>query len=468
VLQVSRNLADTDEILDLADMTDSAPASIIAPSWDILIIGGGVIGSAIAYFLAAAEGERLVLPPEEERLGLSPEGERLVLPPEGERLVLPAGGAPNPPAPSSRGRPLRIAVVEKDPTYERSSTALSVGGVRQQFSTPENLLLSRFTAQFVRRAPELLAVDGERPDLGFVEAGYLFLATEAGLPILHRNHALQRELGAEVAVLSPEELQEAFPWMEVGDLAAGSLGLRGEGWLDPHSLLQAFRGKARALGVTYLAEEVVGMRARNHRVESVTLASGGTFPVGMVVNAAGPRADEVAQMAGIRDLPVRPRKRFVYRIHCRESLPGCPLVVDPSGVYFRPEGEGFLCGVSPPPERDQDTLDLQMDYALFHDLVWPALAQRVPAFEAVKLGHSWAGHYAVNTRDRNAILGPHPELPNFCLANGFSGHGLQHAPGVGRALSELILYGEYRSLDLSRFGFERFASGELILEENVV
>lgn len=414
-------------------MTSPPLDSVRSPSWDVLVIGGGVIGSAIAYFLAAAEAERL-----------------------------------GPGVGGGRGRPLRIAVVERDPTFATSSTALSVGGIRQQFSTKENILLSGFSAEFFRRAPELLAVDGEKPDLSFVEVGYLLLATEAGLPVLHRNHALQRELGAEVAILSPEELQGTFPWMEVEGLAAGSLGLRGEGWLDPHSLLQALKGKARALGVAFLADEVVGMRARNHRVESVTLASAGTFPVGLVVNAAGPRAAEVARMAGIHDLPVRPRKRFVYRIHCREALPGCPLVVDPSGVYFRPEGQGFLCGVSPPPEEDEDTLDLSMDYALFHEMVWPVLARRVPAFEAVKLGHSWAGHYAVNTQDRNAILGPHPDFPNFCLANGFSGHGLQHAPGVGMALSELILHGEYRTLNLDRFSFERFASGELIREENVV
>ncbi len=428
----AERVADRRGIRNLPHMTSSAFDSVRCPSWDVLIVGGGVIGSAVAYFLAAAEAQR---------------------------LEAGAGGG---------GRALRIAVVERDPTYASSSTALSVGGIRQQFSTRENILLSRFTAEFIRRAPELLSVDGEEPELGFVEAGYLFLATESGLPVLRRNHSLQRELGADVAILSPEEVQARFPWMEVGDLAAASLGLRGEGWLDPYSLLQALKGKARALGVTYLSDEVVGMRTRNHRVEAVTLASGDTLPVGLVVNAAGPRAPEVARMAGIRDLPVRPRKRIVYRIHCREALPGCPLVVDPSGVYFRPEGQDFLCGVSPPPHRDRDTLDLEMEYEHFHEVVWPVLADRVPAFEAVKLGHSWAGHYAINTVDQNAILGPHPELPNFCLANGFSGHGLQHAPGVGMAIAELILYGEYRTLDLARFSFERFANGELIREENVV
>jgi len=434
-------------------MTSPPLDSVRSPSWDVLIIGGGVIGSAIAYFLAAAEAERL-------GAGSGGGGS------DGAGSPIRASSAD--PRPALGGRPLRIAVVERDPTYATSSTALSVGGIRQQFSTKENILLSGFSAEFFRRAPELLAVDGEKPDLSFVEAGYLFLATEAGLPVLRRNHALQRELEAEVIILSPEEVVQRFPWMGAKDLAAGSLGLRGEGWLDPHSLLQALKRKAGALGVTFLTDEVVEMRARNHRIEAVILASGETFPVGLVVNAAGPRAAEVARMAGITDLPVRPRKRFVYRIHCREGLPGCPLVVDPSGVYFRPEGRDFLCGASPGPDQDHDTLDLEMEYALFHEVVWPALARRVPAFEAVKLGHSWAGHYALNTLDRNAILGPHPEFPNFCLANGFSGHGLQHAPGVGMALSELILYGEYRTLNLDRFSFERFARGELILEENVV
>lgn len=392
------------------------------PVFDVLIVGGGVVGSSVAYFLSS-----------------DPEG-----------------------------RKLRVGLVERDPTYARSSTALSVGGVRQQFSTPENIRLSLFSADFFRGAGAALAVEGQEPDLGFQEKGYLFLATASGLPILQRNHTVQTALGAEIQILSRGSLATRFPWMKVDDLACGSLGLRGEGWLDPHSLLHAFRKKALDQGVCMLRDTVVGVACTQGRVEAVDLAEGGRIPVGAVVNAAGPRAAVLATLAGIPDLPVRPRKRFVYRIQAAAELPGCPLVIDPSGVYFRPEGDGFLCGVSPPPDQDPDTLELEMDYHLFDDVVWPALAHRVPALDSLRLGTSWAGHYAFNTLDQNAILGPHPTLENFYFSNGFSGHGLQHSPGIGRAVSELILHGEYRTLDLTRFGFDRFARGALVREENVV
>jgi len=392
------------------------------PPYDILIAGGGVIGSSIAYFLSA-----------------QPEG-----------------------------RKLRICVVEPDPTFARSSTALSIGGIRQQFSTPENIRLSLFSAEFFRRAGETLAVQGEGPDLGFREEGYLFLATAAGLPVLEKNRARQVELGAEVEILDPGALRARFPWLQVSDLAGGSLGMRGEGWLDPYSLLLALKGKARDQGVSFVEDEVVGISSADGRVETVTLAGDGPVSVGWVVNAAGPRAADLALLAGIPHVPVRPRKRFVYGVQTSGDIPGCPLVIDPSGVYFRPEGKGFLCGVSPPTDRDPDTLDLEMEYELFYEEVWPVLARRVPAFDSLRLGASWAGHYAYNPLDQNAILGPHPERENFLFANGFSGHGLQHSPGIGRALSELILHGEYRTLDLSRFGFHRFAENALIREENVV
>jgi len=391
-------------------------------TFDVLVVGGGVVGSSAAFFLSA-----------------HPEA-----------------------------RDLRIGVVEPDPTYAHSSTALSVGGIRQQFSTPENIRLSLFTADFVRKAHEKLAVGGEAPHLGFVEAGYLFLATEAGVGVLEANLALETSLGAEVAILDREGLMTRFPWLEVSDLAAGSLGLRGEGWLDPYSLLQAFRKKAVSQGVEYIRDRVIGIDVEAGRVLGVLLEAGDRLRVETLVNAAGPRAREVAGMAGIPDLPVQPRKRFVYRVHCRNGPSQAPLTIDPTGVYFRPEGPDFLCGVSPEPDQDPDTLDLEMRYELFEEVVWPTLARRVPAFGTLKLGSSWAGHYAVNTLDQNAILGPHPLLPNFLFANGFSGHGLQHAPGIGRALSELVLYGGYRTIDLRRFGFQRLASGELIREEKVV
>lgn len=391
-------------------------------TFDVLVVGGGVVGSSVAYFLSA-----------------SPEG-----------------------------KGLRVGVVEPDPTYATASTGLSVGGIRHQFSTPENILLSLFASEFIRSAPLLLDVEGEAPALDFVEAGYLFLATEAGLEVLSRNHHIQTSLGAEVRMLSQSELPLRFPWLESSDLAAGSLGLRGEGWVDPYSLLQAFRKKARVQGVEFIRDRVVGVEVGRGGVERIRLESGQEVAVGTLVNAAGPRAREVASMAGIPDLPVFPRKRFVYRFHCPEGPRDAPLTIDPTGVYFRPEGHDFLCGSSPPLHQDPDTLDLDMEYDLFQEVVWPTLAHRVPAFDRVKLGHSWAGHYAVNTLDRNAIVGPHPGTPNFLFANGFSGHGLQQSPGVGRAVAEWVLHGEYRTIDLRRFGYSRICQGEVIQEENVV
>jgi glycine/D-amino acid oxidase-like deaminating enzyme len=395
---------------------------MIKESWDVLIAGGGVIGSSVAYFLSAH--------------------------------------------PEAGGR--RILVVERDPTYQRSSTALSVGGVRQQFSTPENIQLSLFSADFFRGAHEALAVGPDKPDLGFRETGYLFLCTSAGEPILRRLRDRQVALGAGIEMLTRQELGARFPWMDVSDLSCGSFGVQGEGWLDPFSLLQGFKAKAKALGVTFVQDEVLGFESAGDRIQEVRLSEHRAQAVGSVVNASGPAAGELALLAGIPDLPVRPKKRFVYNVRIRGELPGCPMVIDPSGVYFRPEGDGFLCGVSPPPNQDPDTLDLEMDYELFYDVVWPTLAKRVPAFDSLRLETSWAGHYAYNPHDQNAILGPHPRLRNFFFANGFSGHGLQHSPGIGRALSELLLFGEYRTLDLSRFGFQRFAEGSFIREENVV
>lgn len=392
----------------------------MSDSYDVVVAGGAVTGSSAAYWLKAGAG-----------------------------------------------RELKVLVVEKDPTYQLCATTRSAGSIRQQFSTPENIAISLFGIEFLRNVDDYLGVDGEVPALGLKEAGYLFLASEAGKPVLARNHRLQLDMGADNILLTPDALQERYPWLNVEDLAAGCLGLSMEGWLDPQQLLQGFRRKARALGAEYRQDEVVGVERDGGRVTAVALKQGGRVACGALVNAAGLFGHEIAAMAGI-DLPVRPKKRCVFVLDVREPLPKCPLVIDMTGAYVRPEGAYFICGIQPEEANDPDTRDTEVDHALFEERLWPILAHRIPALEAVKVVNAWAGHYDYNLFDQNAILGPHPELANFHFANGFSGHGLQQSPAVGRALAELLTEGRYVTLDLSRFGFERIAAGQPIIEENVV
>ena len=365
----------------------------------------------------------------------------------------------------------RIVVVDRDPTYRTSSTTLSAASIRLQFSTELNIEISRFGIELIKHLDAWLGVEGDAPlSVDFVEGGYLFLASEAGRPILEHNHAIQRAHGASVVLLAPDRLRARFPWMATDDLAGGSLGLADEGWFDAYALLQAFRRKARSLGVEYVTGEVVGLDLERggERLAGVRLADGHAIGADWVVNAAGPRGGSIAAMAGV-ELPVRPRKRFVYHFDCRTPVQGAPLTIDTNGVYFRPEGPAFIAGYSPREgEPDPDTLDLDFDRRPFEEVVWPSLAHRVPAFEAIRLLDGWAGHYEVNTLDHNAILGPHPAIANLLFANGFSGHGLQQAPAVGRGLAEWIATGRYETLDFSPLGYDRVLRNEPVRELNVV
>ena len=388
--------------------------------FDVVIVGGAVVGSAAAYFLAQQRD---------------------------------FGGT--------------VLVLERDPSYRDCATTRSLASIRHQFSTAENVRMSMFGTAFIRSAGDRLAVDGVSPELAFNEAGYLFLATEAGRATLQSNHRMQRRESADVMLLSPAEINTRFPWLRHTDLAAASLGLSGEGWIDAHALMHGLRRKAMALGAAVRQGHVVDVVVAQGRVSGVVLQDGTQVDCGWLINAAGTGATALAQRAGLA-LPVQSRKRCVYHFTSPAQLPKCPLVIDPTGLYFRPEGRGFLCGIAPPADEDPECHDFELPAHDFEERLWPLLAQRVPAFEAARLHSAWAGHYDLNVLDHNLILGPHPALPNLLFANGFSGHGVQHAPAVGRALSELVTWGAFRSLDLSALGWRRVLENQPLLELNVV
>ncbi|MBL8908534.1 MAG: FAD-binding oxidoreductase [Rhizobiales bacterium] len=387
--------------------------------FDIVIVGGGVVGSATAYYL------------------------------------------------KKQGFRGSVAIIERDTTYGYSCTARSAGGLRQQFSTPENIALSLFGLSLIRNLEKEF---GAGADVGFREQGYLILASGEGVRVLEQNHRIQTANGADNILLDAKGLKETFPWMETDGLVLGCFGRSGEGWLDPYSLMTLLRKGAVALGATVIAGEVSGISIAGERVESVTLATGESISCGILVNAAGAGAGALARLAGI-ELPVGPRKRYVYVLDCpaaTEELHKAPLSVDPSGIWFRPEGSHFITGLSPEEHDEPPDLDWEVDYNWFEERIWPGLAQRVPQFEAIKVINAWVGHYDYNALDQNAVIGAHPRIRNFCFGNGFSGHGLQQGPGVGNALAELIIHGGFKTNDFTCFGYERIAEGRPLFEQNVI
>jgi glycine/D-amino acid oxidase-like deaminating enzyme len=389
--------------------------------YDVIIIGGAVTGSSVAYHLAADPG---------------------------------FGG--------------RVLVLEKDPSYRFCASALSAASIRQQFSSAVNIRISLHGIEFLRRVGQHLAVDGEAPFIGLREDGYLFLASPEGADVLRQNQALQSSLGADILLLEPDALLRQFPWLCVDSLAAGCWGRSGEGWFDGYALMQAFRRKAISLGVQYRAAEVARVVVSDSRACGVELADGSRLACGTVVNAAGADGARIARSAGV-DIPVHNKKRMIFTFRAEDRIANCPLLIDTNGCYVRPEGEGFLCGSAPAPDQDPDADgDFSVDWSLFEGLIWPALAARVPAFERIRAGRAWAGHYDMCSWDHNVLLGPAPGVSGLLLANGFSGHGLQQSPAVGRGLAELIVHGKFRSLDLSELAPGRLHTGRKVLERNVV
>ncbi|MET3790958.1 NAD(P)/FAD-dependent oxidoreductase [Aquamicrobium terrae] len=386
--------------------------------YDIVIIGGAIMGASLAYYLR------------------------------------------------KEGFAGSIALIERDPQFTHSATTLSAASIRQQFSIAENIRLSRFTLDLFRRLKEEF---GDEADIGFREGGYLILASEEGLPVLKANHDVQLAEGADIALEDAEALMRRFPWLSSEGIAAGAYGVSGEGWFDAHAYLSLFRKALRGMKVDFVTASVAAIERQDDEVTSVTLDTGERLEAGIVVNAAGPNAGKVAALAGI-ELPVEPRKRNVFVFEARERYGDMPLLVDPSGIYVRPEGSVYITGGAEDEAGEQaaDPADFEPDWGLFENEIWPVLATRIPAFEAIKMTRAWVGHYDYNVLDQNAVIGPHPQVANFIFANGFSGHGLQQAPAVGKALAELIVHGAYRTLDCSVFSYRRIAEGRPFRELNVI
>lgn len=383
----------------------------------IVIVGGGVIGAATACFLA-------------------------------------------------RDHDVAATVLERDPTYARASSALSASSIRQQFSQPINIALSRESFAFYRRVGTELSVGSDAPDIGLVERGYLYLADAQAEAGLRANHELQREHGVEVALLDPPALRDRFPWLATDGVALGSLGLAGEGWFDGWSVLHAFRRKAIACGARFVRAETTGLLAAGQHVHGVQTSDGGRIEADIVLVAAGAWSAPLLATLGV-DLPVRARKRDVFVVETPAVLADCPLLIDTSGVWFKPEfgGRRFITG-APPRGEDRDDLPLDaIDHGLFDEVIWPALAARVPAFEALRTTSAWAGYYEMNTVDHNGLVGPPPGWRGLHVACGFSGHGMQHAPAVGRGIASVLATGAWHGVDLAPLSPGR---REPLLERNVI
>jgi glycine/D-amino acid oxidase-like deaminating enzyme len=388
-----------------------------AEHYDIVILGGGIMGCSTAYSLMQAEAN------------------------------------------------LRLAVVERDPTYARASTTLSMSNARIQFSLKENIQISQYALRALKNFETEMQVDDERPKIYFRQEGNLFLVDANGQEAARRAFELQKQLGCNVEWWSPQEIKQRYPLYETENLVGGTYG-PDDGHFDAYAALMAYKKKARSLGAEFVTGELAAVKTTGGRVSAVELGGGKRLKTAVAVNCAGAWAAEVAATAGVR-LPVVPVKRQVFALDTAVKPEGpLPLTVLPSGLYFRTETGGLiLLGKSMP--EDPQGINFTWDDKRFMEILWPELAELVPAFDRLRLVRGWAGLYAVNTLDGNAILGEWPELKGFYLANGFSGHGLQQAPAVGRYLAETILKLPV-TLDLAIFSPARIIENRPLSEGGLV
>lgn len=372
---------------------------------DVVIIGGGIIGLSIAYHLGQRKAGKIVL-------------------------------------------------LEKGQLGE-GSTSRCVGGIRIQFSTEINILFSLESMKIFDRFEEEFGVNPE-----FKRIGYLFLATtDQDVKVFQQNLILQKQFGIPVEWLHPDEIRRRFPYLKMDDILGGTFS-PSDGYAGPSEVLSGFAGGAKRKGVKiYEGVEAKEILVDKGRVTGVR-TTGGEISSPVVVNAGGPYASLVAEMAGLR-IPVKPLRRQVFvtaPFHLIDQA--IPLTIDfHRGWYFRPEVDGFL--LSGPLDREP-SFNTNTDYEAMVEASENAI-YRVPALEKAQIARGWAGLYEISP-DNHAILGKVPGLEGFILANGFSGHGFQHSPAVGKVISELILEGKAKTIDISSLSIDRFERGELILE----
>ncbi len=400
-------------------------ATPLKTAYDIVIIGGAIMGSSTAWFLTDN--------------------------------------------PDFKGS---ILVIEKDPSYEKAGTTLSNSCIRQQFSTELNVRISQFGAEFYKNLRKYMGGDERVPQLSIRNFGYFYLAdTQSFADVLRENQKVQHAAGAATQLMTPQEIQHNYPFYNTDDLVLGSINRVDEGYFDGSTMFDWWKRSARERGAEYVQNEVVAMTKNKNGtcIESVTLKSGEVISCGQVVNATGTRAALTAKMAGIA-LPIEPRKRYTWIFKAEKPLHvDLPLTIDPSGVHVRENGGGTYMGgghAEIDPAVDHD--DFAMDHSLWENHIWPTIATRIPQFDAVKVTSEWAGHYDSNVLDHNAVTGSHPQIKNFIFLNGFSGHGLQQSPAMGRATSEWLTYGEYKTLDLTPFHFDRIANNAPIIEKAII
>ena len=412
--------------------------SKIRRSFDVLVCGGGGMGSSAAYWLSRAG--------------------------------------------------MKVGVLERDPTYKTASSTLSAGGIRVQFSNKENIQLSQESLSILKDESHMeMSIE----ELMFKEGGYLLLSgSDSGMDILRENIAVQRESNCDTQLCSPSELKTMFPWLETDGLKGGGYGHSGEGWFDPSLMMGAFRKRAQHYGAEFIVDELLDIKLDSKTAVEATTKNGNTISFGHLINATGCNAATIANKVGWKDMPVGPRKRYVFMVECEEwtnSSKGCfhkefmnsedvktmPLFVNPNGVWIRPEGRGFICGVSPDadhdPQVDIDDFSIGNDSnQLWEEVIWPTLADRIQGMESLKITHMWVGHYDFNSIDQNALIGFHDSCHNVAYVNGFSGHGIQQSPAAGRAVAELVVDGSFQTIDLSRMTPNRITTNNLLIERNVV